>query len=44
LRHKSLPIMSIQYHSEGSPGPLDNEYIFDDFLEQVRNTATQRND
>lgn len=38
LRHKSLPIMSIQYHSEGSPGPLDSEYIFDDFLKQVRDT------
>ena len=36
LRHKSLPIMSIQYHSEASPGPLDNEYLFDQFLEMVR--------
>ena len=35
LRHKSLPVMSIQYHSEASPGPLDNEYIFDRFLEMV---------
>ena len=35
LRHRSLPIMSIQYHSEASPGPLDNEYIFDRFLEMV---------
>ena len=33
LRHRSLPIMSIQYHSEASPGPLDNEYLFDRFLE-----------
>ena len=33
LRHKSLPVMSIQYHSEASPGPLDNEYLFDEFLE-----------
>jgi len=32
LRHKSLPIMSIQYHSEASPGPKDNEYLFDNFL------------
>ncbi|MBM3943928.1 MAG: glutamine-hydrolyzing carbamoyl-phosphate synthase small subunit [SAR202 cluster bacterium] len=32
LRHKSLPIMSIQYHSEASPGPRDNEYIFDQFV------------
>ena len=35
LRHRSLPIMSIQYHSEASPGPQDNEYIFDRFLEMV---------
>ncbi len=35
LRHKSLPIMSIQYHSEASPGPRDNEYIFDRFLEMI---------
>lgn len=32
LRHRSLPVMSIQYHSEASPGPQDNEYIFDRFI------------
>jgi carbamoyl-phosphate synthase small subunit len=36
LRHRSLPIMSIQYHSEASPGPRDNEYLFDRFLDLVR--------
>ncbi len=36
LRHRSLPIMSIQYHSEGSPGPRDNEYLFDRFIGMVR--------
>jgi len=36
LRHTSLPIMSIQYHSEASPGPRDNEYLFDRFLDSVR--------
>ena len=35
LRHTSLPVMSIQYHSEASPGPRDNEYIFDQFLSMV---------
>ncbi len=35
LRHKSLPVMSIQYHSEASPGPLDNTYVFNEFLEMV---------
>jgi carbamoyl-phosphate synthase small subunit len=36
LRHKELPIFSIQYHSEASPGPLDNTYLFEQFLEMVR--------
>ncbi|MDO8530629.1 MAG: glutamine-hydrolyzing carbamoyl-phosphate synthase small subunit [Dehalococcoidia bacterium] len=35
MRHKGLPIMSIQYHSEASPGPMDNVYMFDRFLEMV---------
>ena len=44
LRHRSLPIMSIQYHSEASPGPLDNEYLFDQFLEMVRDNSPTRTD
>ncbi len=36
LRHKELPIFSIQYHSEASPGPLDNTYLFEKFLEMTR--------
>jgi len=36
LRHKELPILSIQYHSEGSPGPQDSVYLFDRFLEMVK--------
>jgi carbamoyl-phosphate synthase small subunit len=36
LRHRDLPILSIQYHSEASPGPLDNMYLFERFLEMVR--------
>jgi len=36
LRHRDLPILSIQYHSEASPGPLDNTYLFERFLEMVR--------
>ena len=36
LRHKELPIFCIQYHSEASPGPLDNTYLFEKFLEMVR--------
>ena len=36
LRHRDLPIISIQYHSEAAPGPLDNMYLFERFLETVR--------
>lgn len=35
LRHVRLPILTIQYHSEASPGPHDSEYLFDRFLEMV---------
>lgn len=43
LRHRSLPIMSIQYHSEASPGPKDNVYLFEQFLDLVK-TRGQRVD
>ena len=36
LRHRDRPVLTIQYHSEGSPGPLDDEHIFDRFLEMMR--------
>ena len=36
LRHRDLPLLSIQYHSEASPGPWDNVYLFERFLEMVR--------
>jgi carbamoyl-phosphate synthase small subunit len=36
LRHKELPIFAIQYHSEDSPGPWDSRYLFDKFVEMVK--------
>ena len=36
LTHPDLAIVSIQYHSEASPGPLDNVYLFERFLDMVR--------
>jgi carbamoyl-phosphate synthase small subunit len=36
LRHVSKPILSVQYHPEGAPGPQDNQYVFDEFLDRVR--------
>lgn len=35
LEHRELPLFTIQYHSEASPGPLDTEFLFDRFLATV---------
>ncbi len=35
LRHRFLPIESVQYHPEGSPGPLDAVAVFDRFVERL---------
>jgi carbamoyl-phosphate synthase small subunit len=42
LRHRTEPVMSIQYHSEASPGPLDNVYVFDRFVEMIEEFAPVR--
>jgi carbamoyl-phosphate synthase small subunit len=32
MRHRSLPLFSVQYHPEASPGPHDARYLFEDFV------------
>jgi len=36
MRHKSLPIFSVQYHPEASPGPHDSSYLFDEFIKMMK--------
>jgi len=36
MRHRELPIFSVQYHPEASPGPHDSAYLFDDFLSLIK--------
>jgi carbamoyl-phosphate synthase small subunit len=39
LRHRSLPLFSVQYHPEASPGPHDARYLFDDFIVMMEKFA-----
>ena len=32
MRHRNLPILSVQFHPEANPGPLDTGFVFDDFV------------
>jgi carbamoyl-phosphate synthase small subunit len=42
LRHNSLPIFAIQYHAEASPGPWDSTYLFDRFIEMMKNAKEKK--
>ncbi len=35
MRHRELPIFSVQYHPEAAPGPLDSSHLFMRFYELV---------
>ena len=35
LRHRTLPLFSVQYHPEASPGPHDSNYLFRDFRKMM---------
>jgi carbamoyl-phosphate synthase small subunit len=42
IRHTQLPLFSVQYHPEASPGPHDSEYLFREFVEMMRTKAPVR--
>ena len=35
IRHRELPFMSVQFHPEAAPGPLDSRGLFDRFVETI---------
>jgi carbamoyl-phosphate synthase small subunit len=36
FRHRDLPVISVQYHPEASPGPHDSHYLFQEFVGLMR--------
>jgi carbamoyl-phosphate synthase small subunit len=41
LKHKTLPLFSVQYHPEASPGPHDADYLFEKFVQSMRDYQQQ---
>ena len=39
LRHREIPLFSVQYHPEASPGPHDSDYLFREFLTMMETRA-----
>ena len=35
FKHKHLPVFSVQYHPEASPGPHDSHYLFKEFYDLI---------
>ena len=42
MRHRSLPLFSVQYHPEASPGPHDSRYLFHRFTEMMKEHPVSR--
>ena len=36
LKHKTKPFMSVQFHPEATPGPVDTEFLFDEFVKMLK--------
>lgn len=41
IRLKDKPVSSVQYHPEAFPGPHDSEYLFDQFVAQLKESKTK---
>lgn len=42
MRHRLLPVVSVQYHPEAGPGPHDSEHLFVDFVRMIRARPSSR--
>ena len=42
MRHKELPIFSVQYHPEAAPGPHDASYLFQQFTDLIEGKTSRK--
>jgi carbamoyl-phosphate synthase small subunit len=42
IKHQTLPFASVQFHPEAMGGPLDTQYLFDDFIQDVKTSILSK--
>jgi len=42
IKLKNKPVFSVQYHPESNPGPQDSHYLFNQFINLVKNAKKKR--
>ncbi len=42
IRLKNKPVFSVQYHPEANPGPQDSQYLFNNFIQDVKKHAKKK--
>ena len=42
IRLKNKPVFSVQYHPEANPGPQDSQYLFDQFIKEIKQHAKKK--
>ncbi|NLD49980.1 MAG: carbamoyl phosphate synthase small subunit [Clostridiaceae bacterium] len=41
IRYRNIPVFTVQFHPEASPGPTDTAYLFDEFIEMMKEYKLQ---